>query len=137
MRRVFVDTQGWVALKYRSDAHFAEARRVFGEMLRDRVLMITTNFVLDEAYTVLRRTAGHAAAVSFGEEVKAMPILRVVHIGRRLQEAAWDLFKGRKGGLAWSFTDCASFVVMQQLHIQQAFTNDHEFEQGGFTRLIA
>ena len=136
IRRIFIDTQGWVALKYRSDAHFQQARQVFNEVLLEKALFITTNFVLDEAYTLLRRTAGHRVVVDFGEEVKVMLPLRVVHIGKKLQDAAWDLFKARDGTLLWSFTDCTSFAVMQQLNIYEAFTNDHEFEQAGFIKLL-
>jgi predicted nucleic acid-binding protein len=136
MRRIFIDTQGWVALKYRSDAHFQQASQVFNEALLERALFVTTNFVLDEVYTLLRRTAGHRAAVDFGGEVRAMPPLRIVHIGKKLEEAAWKLFTARDGALFWSFTDCTSFVVMEQLNIYEALTNDHEFEQAGFVKLL-
>ena len=33
---------------------------------------------------------------------------------------------------AYSFTDCTSFVVMQELRLKQALTTDHHFRQMGF-----
>jgi uncharacterized protein len=34
----------------------------------------------------------------------------------------------------WSFTDCVSYVVMQQQNIQEVFSFDHHFSQMGFVR---
>jgi predicted nucleic acid-binding protein len=32
----------------------------------------------------------------------------------------------------YSFTDCTSFVVMQELKLKRALTTDHHFRQMGF-----
>jgi len=135
-KRAFIDAQGWVALKNENDRHFEIAHQILQSLAAVRTQFITTNFVLDEAYTVLRREAGHHIAVELGEEIRASKTLRVVHIGKNLQEEAWELFKNRNRGLDWSFTDCTSFVVMQRLHIKEALTFDHEFEQAGFIALL-
>lgn len=135
-RRVFIDAQGWVALKNQNDRHFEKAHQILQSLAATRTQLITTNFVLDEAYTVLRREAGHHIAVELGEEIRASKTLRVVHIGKKLQEKAWELFKERDSGLNWSFTDCTSFIVMRRLHINEALTFDHEFEQAGFIALL-
>lgn len=37
---------------------------------------------------------------------------------------------------AYSFTDCASFVVMHELKLSQAFTSDRHFTQAGFEALL-
>ncbi|HLF19451.1 MAG TPA: PIN domain-containing protein [Bacteroidota bacterium] len=135
-RRAFIDAQGWVALKHQNDRHFDAAHQTYQSLIVTRTRLITTNFVLDEAYTLLRREAGHHIAVELGEEVRASQILRVVHIGRNLQEEAWELFKSRDSTLNWSFTDCTSFIVMRRLQIQEAITFDHDFEQAGFVALL-
>jgi predicted nucleic acid-binding protein len=36
----------------------------------------------------------------------------------------------------WSFTDCASFGVMNEEGIEQALTGDHHFEQAGFRTVL-
>lgn len=135
-KRAFIDAQGWVALKNENDQYFGKAHQILQSLSAARAQFITTNFVLDEAYTVLRRKAGHHIAVELGEEIRASKTLRVVHIGKNLQEEAWELFKNRNSRLDWSFTDCTSFVVMQRLHIKEALTFDHEFEQAGFIALL-
>jgi predicted nucleic acid-binding protein len=36
----------------------------------------------------------------------------------------------------YSFTDCTSFVVMQELKIRQAVTTDRHFAEAGFEPLL-
>jgi predicted nucleic acid-binding protein len=36
----------------------------------------------------------------------------------------------------WSFTDCISFIVMEQEGLIDALTGDHHFEQAGFNALF-
>lgn len=43
-----------------------------------------------------------------------------------------EIFRRYNRDKTWSFTDCASFVVMKELRIKTAFTFDNHFEQMGF-----
>jgi predicted nucleic acid-binding protein len=36
----------------------------------------------------------------------------------------------------WTLTDCISFVVMHEENLTGALTEDHHFEQAGFTALL-
>ncbi len=53
---------------------------------------------------------------------------------RRLTEAdiraAWEVFR-KFEDKDWSFTDCASYAVMERLGINKAFAFDHHFKQFG------
>jgi len=55
---------------------------------------------------------------------------------RRLTEAdiraAWEVFR-KFEDKDWSFTDCASYAVMERLGINKAFAFDHHFKQFGST----
>jgi len=42
-----------------------------------------------------------------------------------------DLFRNR-ADKEWSFTDCSSFILMQEYQIQMAFAFDEHFRQAGF-----
>jgi len=137
MRRViFVDAHGWIALKHRGDHFFADAQKLNQTLLLAKAIFVTTNFVLDEAYTVLRARAGHHVAVEFGEEIRVSQVTSIVHISPELETEAWEMFKKYNRKLNWSFTDCTSFVVMKHLRITEAFTNDHHFQQAGFIKLL-
>ena len=37
----------------------------------------------------------------------------------------------------WSLTDCASFVIMEEMNIREALAGDHDFEQAGCTILLS
>ena len=52
-----------------------------------------------------------------------------------LEEEAWQMFK-RYADKVFSYTDCTSFIVMRHRGIWDAFTNDHNFEQVGYQRLL-
>ncbi len=63
------------------------------------------------------------------------PFVEVIHITESIEEKAWQIFK-RYSDKTFSFTDCTSFIIMQQLGITDVFTNDHDFEQMGFVILL-
>ena len=44
--------------------------------------------------------------------------------------AAWEVFR-KFEDKDWSFTDCASYAVMNRLGINTAFAFDHHFKQFG------
>lgn len=135
MKKVFVDTAGWVALKDTSDSLHSNAHVLNKELLAQGVNYITSNFVLDESYTLLLSRTFHTVAIQFGEEIRASHIVAVVHVSEELEDEAWRLFS-RYSDKAFSFTDCTSFVIMQQRGVVEAFTNDHHFEQMGYRKLL-
>lgn len=135
MSRIFSDANGWIALNSKRDQWHDAAVKINKELLQNGHRYVTTNFVLDETYTGLMMRVGHFAAVDFGERIRAARTVQVVHITEAIEEEAWSLFK-QYSDKDFSFTDCTSFVVMRQLNLKEAFTNDHHFEQVGFTVLL-
>jgi predicted nucleic acid-binding protein len=67
--------------------------------------------------------------------LRTSPSADLVPITDDLLERALDLYSYRpdKG---WGLVDCASFALMQQRGIQEAFTVDRHFEQAGYTALL-
>jgi len=47
------------------------------------------------------------------------------------EEHAWTIFE-RYADQDFSFNDCTSFAVMQELRLSHAFTGDHHFATMGF-----
>lgn len=135
MEWVFVDTSGWVALKHKGDSLWQAATRLNRSLLTKKSRYVTSNFVLDEAYTLLRLRAGHHIAVELGEEIANSRLITVVHVSPMLEDEAWQIFK-RYDDKEFSFTDCTSFAIMRQRNISEAFTNDHHFEQFGYQVLL-
>ncbi len=135
MKQIFVDANAWIALNSKRDQFHALAVKINQQLLKQGCRYVTTNFVLDETYSGLLMKVGHFAAVDFGEKICQSHIISIIHITEDIQEHAWNLFK-QYSDKTFSFTDCTSFVVMRQLGLTDAFTNDHHFEQIGFTILL-
>ena len=77
----------------------------------------------------------HAQIIAFIRGLKTSPHVHIVHVDPTLDAQAWQLFIERPDK-EWSLVDCASFVVMLQRGLREAFTTDHHFEQAGFVCLL-
>lgn len=69
MNRVFVDTSGWVALKLQRDRGWEKATAFHRKALLAGTRYITSNYVLDEACTLLLERGRHDIAVAFGRKI--------------------------------------------------------------------
>lgn len=134
-KQIFADSNGWIALNSKRDQLHNTAVKFNKELLQNGYRYITTNFVLDETYTGLLVKVSHFAAVDFGEKIRDSRTVQIIHINGNIEEEAWRLFK-QCSDKKISFTDCTSFIVMRQLNLIEALTNDHNFEQMGFTILL-
>jgi hypothetical protein len=124
---IFVDTSAFLAIENRHDNHHTEALRFKDLCLKTGSKLITSDYVLDESYTIIRLKAGHHIAVQFGEALRASRLLHVEYLTPDMIEQAWTVFKKYKDH-DFSFTDCTSFVLMERLKIRNAFTFDAHFK---------
>ena len=76
-----------------------------------------------------------ALVITMLQAIRSSEWVTLVHIDAALDDEAWELLNGRPDQ-TWSFVDCASFVVMKQRGIVEAWTSDHHFEQARFVRLL-
>jgi len=134
MNKVFIDTWAWYALADATDADHAWAQAANDRLLNEGDVFVTTNFVLDEAITLIRYHLHHAAAVRFRQMVQQMAdgsLVEVVRITEEHEANAWTIFE-KYSDQKFSYTDCTSFVVMRELNLTQVFTGDHHFSVLGF-----
>jgi len=131
---VFVDTSAFLAIKNARDARHEEAMTLKERVLRAGRPLVTSDYVLDESYTMIRRRAGHRIAVEFGQELRASQVVRVEFLSPEVIEQAWVLFK-RFEDKDFSFTDCTSFALMQKLRLREVLAFDGHFSQAGFVEL--
>jgi predicted nucleic acid-binding protein len=124
---VFVDTGGWFAYFVRRDPDHPAA---VAWMRQNRQPLLTTDYVIDELFTLLKLRESHRVAVAAGV---ALLDRSVTHLEKILEpdfRAAWEVFQ-QFNDKGWSFTDCTSRVVMQRLGVTHAFAFDRHFEEFG------
>ena len=61
-----MDTSAFLAIENRRDANHRRALTFRDESLEAGELLVTSDYVLDESYTITRRRAGHSIAESSG-----------------------------------------------------------------------
>jgi hypothetical protein len=128
--QIFVDTGAWIALAVEDDAHHEDAIRAYPELLK-KYRLITTNLVVAETYILLRREAGHRAAIEFLERLAASPRIQKIYSTPELERKAEEILK-RYQDQDFSYTDAVSFTLMQQEGIKEAFAFDAHFRTMGF-----
>ena len=91
---------------------------------------------MDETLTLIRMRLGLSAAKAWWEQVEGSSRLRWEWVGmERAEKARKAFFRFRDK--SYSFTDCTSFVVMQELRLKEALTTDRHFRQMGFHVLLS
>lgn len=129
---IFVDTSAWFALLYEKAAERPEAISTFSEIESGRFgTPVTTDYVLDETFTLLRLRAGLAPVARLHTLLRQSPSVRRLRVGEAVFEDSLKLMLSRPDK-KWSFTDCTSFVTMRETGIPRAFTWDHNFAEAGF-----
>ena len=128
---LFVDTAGWMALADARDPAHAAARQARDTCLRDRGILVTTDYVVDETLTLIRMRLGLHAAEKWWAQIDASSRIRWEWIDPTRAGKARGWFFGW-ADKAFSFTDCTSFVVMEELGLKKALTTDRHFRQAGF-----
>jgi hypothetical protein len=94
-------------------------------------VLVTTDYVIDETMTLIRIRLGLAAAKFWWEQLEGSSRLRWEWIGMERAEKARKAFF-RYRDKTYTFTDCTSLVVMQELKLKNVLTTDHHFRQMGF-----
>lgn len=131
---VFVDTGAWYAVQVPDDRWHKAAAAALSSLLASRVTLVTTNLVVGETYTLLRRTHDHATAFRFIDRISASSRLTTVVVDEAQDRAAYDLLR-RFRDQAFSYVDGVSFAVMKLRRMRLAFAFDVHFRTAGFVRI--
>ena len=128
---IFVDTGAWYAASVPSDPDHAAARVVIQSNAES---LVTSDYVYDELLTLFCARGQMDRARVWIEQVRSDRCV-LVRITSDDIERATDMFF-RFADKDWSFTDCTSFVVIQRLGIQRAFSFDEHFRQFGAVTVV-
>jgi uncharacterized protein len=131
MRRLFVDTAGWMAMADSKDPVHQHSLQYRDESLEQGAILFTSNYILDETLTLIRMRLGIDPAEKWWGMVSESPRCNVEWITPERAEKALHLFFRWRDQI-FSFTDCTSFVLMRELGIENVLTADRHFVTAGF-----
>jgi predicted nucleic acid-binding protein len=130
-KAILVDTGAWYALADQSDQYNREAISTYRQILKDFQKLVITNLIVAESYTLIRKGLGHNAGIGFLKNLGASPRIIKFFSDLEMEGQAEDLIRRYKDQ-DFSYTDAVSFVCMERLNINQAFTFDRHFRTAGF-----
>lgn len=126
-----VDTGAWYALADRADPDHAAVARCLREC---GGRLVSTNFIFDEAVTLMRFRLGSNVARTFGNELLSGRLARLVTVTRGDEARAWEIFV-RYRDKRFSYTDCTTFAAMRRLGMETAIAIDEDFRAFGLACL--
>lgn len=129
---IFVDTSAWFAAVVPTDSDHSHAARW---LAANSEPLLTTDYVVDETLTLLRARGERQRARVLGERSFESSMTEIYFLTEDDIREAWSIFR-RYDDKNWSFTDCASNVVIEQMNISEAFAFDHHFKQFGSVRVV-
>jgi predicted nucleic acid-binding protein len=135
MRSVLVDSSAFLALDDPAERNHPQTVATFQELVRGGARLLTTNFVFDEAYTLLLVRLGRQRAVAWGESLRNSGLVRLERVDEDHEAPAWEII------LAFSDKDftytnaTTSFAVAENLDIPEALSLDRHFHQFGALRV--
>lgn len=128
---IFLDTGAFIARYIKRDQYHNQAITHWRRLRRDRRPCYTTNFVLDETFTLLARRTNYEFAAIRAHNLLHSTSLIIWRSDHENELAAIDLFR-KYADQQVSFTDCISFVLMRKYNVTHAFTFDEHFTYAGF-----
>ena len=132
---VFFDTSGFFALLNSDDPHHEKARDFLSRAGAERRGGVTTPWVVGECCTLLVARRRPHLVPRFLDFTESSQSLMVV-AGDEALYVRTKAFLRRHLDHAYSFADCASFVVMEERGLQEALTHDAHFVEAGLVALL-
>jgi len=129
---IFVDTGAWYASLVPTDPDHGSAVRWLAS---NHAPLLTTDYVIDETLTLLRARGERKRALLLGTRFFHHDLAEIHKITSAELTLGWETFE-QFDDKGWSFTDCTSKVVMEQLGIKLAFAFDHHFHQFGTIQVV-
>lgn len=127
-RDIFVDTSAFIATRVRDDINHKQAYDFLQRIKEEKLRMHTTNFILDEVYTYFSRA--HEVAIEMAELIMNNPIITLHRVGVEDEDNAFRTLK-EYDDKDFSYTDAASFAVIERLGLTVVFAFDDHFAQHG------
>lgn len=129
--KIYLDSSLFKALVDETDDFHRKAQTIWEKLLKEKVQLTTSNYILDETFTLIRIKCGLDKAKKLRIILSGYADnLAIKRVTARDEARAWDWFIKEWSGL--SFTDCVSFALMKRLDFDRVATFDDHFSRAGF-----
>lgn len=128
---IFVDTGAFIGRYIAKDEHHRVATSSWSVLEKSKERLFTSNFVLDETFTLLGRRAGYAFAAARARAILSSSTIMILRPTKYDEIEAIKLFE-KYADQSVSYTDCISFVLMRSNKLERVFTFDSHFGMAGF-----
>jgi uncharacterized protein len=128
---IFVDTGIWYARFVPDDPNHL---RVRAWLESNSTPLLTSDYCVDETLTLIAARKRPDLALVAGRHLFNETMARLLFLNNGQIYRAWILFQQR-AAVGWSFTDCTSKIVIDDLGLASAATLDKHFQQFGVTIL--
>lgn len=129
---IFIDTGALFAAANAKDKDHQKAKGFLTKLAEEKVILLATNFIIAEIYTLMLRKIGRDEAIEYLEKLRNTA--EIERVSEEDESKAWQIIL-RYQDKNFSYVDATSFAVMERLGIRDAFSFDEHFEQYSFNRL--
>ncbi len=129
---IFVDTSYWIGEALPRDGRHGLAASLARRHATDE--LITTNLVLAETWTFIRRRRDHRSAIKWLDAVLAAARIVIERVDENVEADAWAWLRVHDER-PYSFIDATSFALMRKKRITDALAFDGDFAAAGFNEL--
>ena len=123
--KVFIDTSAFCALAIPNDQFNSSAKTIHKQILNKKAHIYSSNYILDEVYTLLKTRGNHTTSVKFMDEIQKSHIV-ILRVTEDIEDTAKAMFR-KFIDKRLSFTDCTSFALINHFQIEAAFAFDEHF----------
>ena len=131
-KAIFVDTGALFTAANAKDKDHQKAKDFLTKLAEEKVILLVTNFIIAEIYTLMLRKIGRDEAIEYVEKLRNTA--EIERVSEEDENKAWQIIL-RYQDKDFSYVDATSFAVMKRLGIRDAFSFDEHFEQYSFNRL--
>jgi len=131
---IFTDTSALIAVLNKKDQYHGQASAALTAILKSPVTLLITTHIFAETVTRIARKVSPQAAITAGTHIRNYARIVIVTPTQEAVDQAWEIFRSYHDQ-QFSFVDCISFAVMQEMGLSQSFAFDKHFTIMGFENI--
>jgi uncharacterized protein len=131
---VFIDSSFWIAYRDKKDAYYGVAHQRLRELLRQKIVFMTTMPVICEVHARFARNQRTREQVL--NDLCKNPLVRMEDVLHQDRNQAIELLRIHTDK-TYALCDALSFVVMRRLGIRRAASFDRHFKQFGEFEIVS